>query len=85
MRHFAPRWILKRGEQQKVDSDDAAISSEWIHNEIRIVYGFLWASCVTILFPFTFVTLGKNNEQLKFGILMEKLEEFIKISNPYRE
>ena len=44
MRHFAPRWILKRGEQQKVDSDDAAIPSEWIHNEIRIVYGFYCSS-----------------------------------------
>lgn len=43
-RHFAPRWILKRGEQQKVDSDDAAIPSEWIHNEIRIVYGFYRSS-----------------------------------------
>lgn len=66
MRHFAPRWILRRGEQQKVDSYDAAISSGWIHNEIRIVYGFYRSTapvaqrCPSHSCVFTCVALGKN-------------------------
>lgn len=48
MRHFAPRWIPTRGEQQKVEASyDDAIFLGWIHDEIRIVYSTTRPFCAT--------------------------------------